>query len=182
MTVSIRNSGSKLARSDARAGKWRWLREGDLTAAVVRDMSGADDKKLAKLQQECQRLAAQVSAQGCELSLMRARFARYETALRGSQVTVYTQDRDLRYTSISNPILGRAIEDILGHTDEEILPPDGGATIMGLKREVLTTGQPKRAEVALEDGPGLRWQDIRIEPLHNEAGNIARRAKRICGC
>ena len=52
---------------------------------------------------------------------MRARFARHETALRGSQVTVYTQDRDLRYTSISNPMLGRSIEDILGRTDAEIL-------------------------------------------------------------
>ena len=107
-----------------------------------------------------------------ELSLLRARFARYETALRGSQVTVYTQDRDLRYTSISNPMLGRAIEDILGRTDEEILPPDSGATIIALKREVLATGQPKRAEVALDDGPGLRWHDLHIEPLRNEAGDI----------
>jgi PAS domain S-box-containing protein len=147
-------------------------RGGDGTTAVVHDTSGAADTELARLQQECQRLAAQVSAQGWELSLLRARFARYETALRGSQVTVYTQDRDLRYTSISNPILGRAIEDILGHTDEEILPPDGGATIIALKREVLATGQSKRAEVALDEGPGLRWHDLHIEPLHNEAGDI----------
>jgi len=53
---------------------------------------------------------------------LRARFTRYETALRGSKVTVYTQDRDLRYTSLSNPILGRSIEDILGRTDDELFP------------------------------------------------------------
>ena len=139
---------------------------------MVRDMSGAAGTELARLQQECQRLAAQVSTQTWELSLLRARFARYETALRGSQVTVYTQDRDLRYTSISNPMLGRATEDILGHTDEEILLQDGGATIIALKREVLATGQPKRAEVALDGGAGPRWHDLHIEPLHNEAGNI----------
>ena len=139
---------------------------------MVRDMSGADDTELAKLRQECQRLAAQVNAQGWELSLLRARFARYETALRGSQVTVYTQDRDLRYISISNPMLGREIEDILGHTDEEILPPDSGAAVIALKREALASGQPKRAEVALEDGSGLRWNDLHIEPLRNEAGAI----------
>ena len=103
---------------------------------------------------------------------MRARFVRYETALRGSQVTVYTQDRDLRYTSISNPMLGRAIEDILGRTDEEILPPDGGTTIIALKREALASGQQKRAEVALKDGSGLHWHDLHIEPLRNEAGDI----------
>jgi len=139
---------------------------------MVHGMSGAADTELARLQQECQRLAAQVSTQGWELSLLRARFARYETALRGSQVTVYTQDRDLRYTSISNPILGRAIADILGHTDEEILPPEGGAAIIALKREVLATGQPKRTEVVLDEGPGPRWHDLHIEPLHNEAGDI----------
>jgi PAS domain S-box-containing protein len=144
----------------------------DGTTAMVHDMSGAAEVELARLQQECQRLASQVSTQGWELSLLRARFARYETALRGSQVTVYTQDRDLRYTSISNPILGHAIEDILGHTDEELLPPDGGATIIALKREVLANGQAKRTEVALDDGPGPRWHDLHIEPLHDEAGDI----------
>jgi two-component sensor histidine kinase len=139
---------------------------------VVRDMSGADDTELIKLQQKCQRLEAQLSAQGWELSLLRARFARYETALRGSQVTVYTQDRDLRYTSISNPMLGRAIAHFLGHTDVEFLPPDGGAAVIALKREALASGQPKRAEIALEDASGLRWNDLHIEPLRNEAGDI----------
>ncbi len=139
---------------------------------MVHDISGAVDTDLARLQQESLRLAAQISAQDRELSLLRARFARYETALRGSQVTVYTQDRDLRYTSISNPIMGRAIEDILGRTDEEIFPPDSGATVIALKREVLATGEPKRAEVALDEGPGLRWHDLHIEPLRNEAGHI----------
>jgi hypothetical protein len=56
--------------------------------AMVRDMSGAEDTDLTKLQKECRRLEAQVNAQAWELSLLRARFARYETALRGSQVTV----------------------------------------------------------------------------------------------
>ena len=31
---------------------------------------------------------------------------RYEVALRGSLITVFTQDRDLRYTSITNPLFG----------------------------------------------------------------------------
>jgi PAS domain S-box-containing protein len=172
IAVSKRYSDLKLAGPDARAEKWREPREGDGTPVVVREMSVADDTELGGLQQKCQRLEAQVSAQSWELSLLRARFARYETALRGSQVTVYTQDRDLRYTSISNPMLGREIGEILGHTDEEILPPDGGAAVIALKRETLASGQPKSAEVALKDGFGLRWNDLHIEPLRNEAGDI----------
>ena len=47
---------------------------------------------------------------------------RYETALRGSNVTVFTQDRDLTYTSMSGPMLGRQVDEIVGKTDSEILP------------------------------------------------------------
>jgi len=135
-------------------------------------MSGAEDTKLADLQKERQRLQEQVDAQDRELNLLRARFARYETALRGSQVTVYTQDRNLRYTSISNSMFGRAAERILGRSDEEILPPDGGGAIIALKREVLANGQAKRAEFALNEGPGMRWYDLHVEPLRDEAGGI----------
>lgn len=135
-------------------------------------MPSAADSELARLEMECERLQMQVNAQAWELNLLRARFARYEAALRGSQVTVYTQDRDLRYTSISNPMFGRAIHDILGRSDEEILPPDIGATTIALKREVLATGEPKNAEVGIEDGGGLRWHDLHVEPLRNDAGDI----------
>ena len=145
------------------------------TFAAVPDMSDLNDTDLVKLkisQQECQRLKAQVDAQAWELSLLRVRFARYETALRGSQVTVFTQDRDLRYTSLSNPMLGHAIEDVLGRTDADLLPSNSGAAIIALKREALTTGHPTRAEVVLEDEAGSRCHDLHVEPLRNEAGEI----------
>jgi PAS domain S-box-containing protein len=135
-------------------------------------MSGPDDAKLDALQKQRHQLQEQLDAQSRELNLLRARFARYETALRGSQVIVYTQDRDLRYTSISNPMLGRAIEDILGRTDADILPPDSAAAVMAMKREALAGGQAQSMEIALADGPGVRWHDLHIEPLRNDAGAI----------
>ena len=127
---------------------------------------------MTKLQRQCAQLEAQLEAQGAELNLLRARFARYETALRGSHVTVYTQDRNLRYTSISNPMLGRSVDEILGRSDEEVLPPDSAAAIVALKREALASGEPSRTEVAIANGSGRRWHDLHIEPLRNEAGAI----------
>ena len=116
----------------------QWALLGNETITMVRNnMSGAQETELAQLEEEYRQLQEQVNAQAWELNLLRARFARYETALRGSQVTVYTQDRDLRYTSISNPMLGRAIEDILGRTDAEILSPEAGAAMIAVKRESL---------------------------------------------
>ena len=135
-------------------------------------MSQAEGSKLAEPQADRQRLQDELAAQARELSLLRGRFAHYETALRGSHVTVFTQDRDLRYTSISNALIGRSVEEILGRTDEEILPDDSAAGIIALKREALATGQPKHAEFALADGPDVRWHDLRVEPLRDEAGGI----------
>ena len=66
----------------------------------------------------------------------------------------------------------REIEDIIGKSDEEFLPPDGRAAIIALKREALASGEAKRAEVSIEDGPALRWHDLHIEPLRNETGDI----------
>jgi len=100
------------------------------------------------------------------------RLRRYETALRGSKVTVYTQDRELRYTSLSNAFLGRAIDDIIGCTDVQVFPAEAGAALTALKREVLESGQPKRGEVAVDDVGGTRWHDLHVEPLRNEAGDI----------
>ena len=135
-------------------------------------MSAAQETELDRLEQENRQLHDQVAAQAWELGLLRARFARYETALRGSQVTVYTQDRELRYTSISNSMLGRSVEEILGCTDTEILPSDGAAAMMAVKREVLSTGEAKRAEIPLEDVRGIRWHDLHVEPLRNDANEI----------
>jgi PAS domain S-box-containing protein len=139
---------------------------------MAHELSRAADTELARLQQECRQLEVRLSAQGDELNLLRARFARYETALRGSQVTVYTQDRNLRYTSLSNPMFGRSIEDILGRTDDEVLPADSGRTTIALKHEALASGQPKRTEVVIESDHGPRCYDLHIEPLSNESGGV----------
>ena len=164
----------RIALTDAKAGRAgsRWPLDHNELSFMVRKMSGARDAELEKLKNEYRRLEDQISAQAWELNLLRARFARYETALRGSQVTVFTQDRDLRYTSISNPMLGRSIEDILGRTDAEILQGDSGAAIMAAKRQVLASGEARRAEIPADDSPGIRWHDLHIEPLRNEAGQV----------
>ena len=139
---------------------------------MAHDVSGADDTELSRVQAECRRLQARIDAQAWELNLLRARFARYETALRGSHVTVFTQDRDLRYTSISNPLLGRSIEDVLGRTDHELMTEPARAQIAAMKRDALTSGEPRSTEIAVADGDGMRWFDLHVEPLRNDRGDI----------
>lgn len=129
----------------------------------------ADERELARLQSECRRLKAQLDACLLERNLLNARFARYDKALRGSHVIVYTQDRHLRYTSISNAMLGHSVVEMLGCTSEEVLPPELHAVVIGTKREVLDSGRPRRVEFSVEEGHGPRWYDLHIEPLRNDA-------------
>ncbi len=140
---------------------------------MKRDTLNGENSELSRLKDERQQLEARVNAQAWELNLLRARFERYETALRGSQVTVYTQDRDLRYTSISNPMLGNTIDEILGHTDDEIIPPEARGAIIALKHKALESGEAQRTEIAINDAKGVRWHDLHIEPLRNDSGDIA---------
>jgi two-component sensor histidine kinase len=54
----------------------------------------------------------------------------------------------------------------------EVLPSDGAAAMIAVKREVLSTGEAKRVEIPVEEAAGVRWHDLHIEPLRNEAGDI----------
>src|SRR5258708_31973392 len=64
------------------------------------------------------------------------------------------------------------MEDLRARTDGEVCRSSGGAGVAAVKREVLASGEAKRAEVSFEDTPGVRWHDLHIEPLRNEAGGV----------
>jgi len=95
---------------------------------------------------------------------------RYDTALRGSNVTVYTQDLGLRYVSISAPILGLDVSQIVGRTDQDILPVQSRDAIIALKKEAIDAGRPKDCEVCIHDGTVERWYDLHMEPLREVTG------------
>jgi PAS domain S-box-containing protein len=124
--------------------------------------AAVDVSRTRSLETEQRRLAQELAAA----------LQRYDTALRGSNVTVFTQSKDLRYTSISNAFLGRQIDEILGRTDEEILPAANRESIVALKREALKAGAPQDGEVHVHDGLVDRWFDFHIEPLRDVAGQI----------
>lgn len=97
---------------------------------------------------------------------------RYETALRGSHVTVYTQDRELRYTTVSNVIFGRAIDQLIGCHDGDVLPSDTGVMVASLKRKVLETGRSDDIEFRVEHDGLTHWYDTHIEALRDTDGEI----------
>ncbi len=98
---------------------------------------------------------------------------RFRTALAGSPVTVFNQDRDLRYTWIYNPSAGYEVETVLGKTDADILErPDEVASLTALKQQVMTSGVGVRQEVLIHSGPQANYFDLAIEPLRDDDGHI----------
>ncbi|MBS7541041.1 sensor histidine kinase [Ancylobacter lacus] len=95
---------------------------------------------------------------------------RYEMALRGSNVAIFTQDGDLRYTSISKPLFGLPIERVLGSTDLDLLDEKHARPIANLKREAFAANETRKGEVEVDEEGAKRWYDLHIEPLRDLNG------------
>ena len=153
---------------------------------------GALQRDYERLHAENERLHSKLHEHARELAELKAQFGRYETALSGSKVTVFTQDRDLQYTSISNGLRGLTAAQILGLTDEQLFAGRPGAAMTALKREVMHTGEQRHGEFQLEDAQC--HFDLHIEPVRDTAGKVAgvtgvfvditrrRTTRRICAC
>jgi PAS domain S-box-containing protein len=89
----------------------------------------------------------------------------FELATRNSQITVFYQDTDLRYRWIVNPRLGFASKDIVGKTDEDILPEEGRAVIVGHKRRAITTRATQTFEVELPEEGERSWYRVDVVPI-----------------
>jgi PAS domain S-box-containing protein len=95
---------------------------------------------------------------------------RFRVALKDSPITVFNQDRELRYTWIYNPQNWQ--QEAIGKTDAEIIGPRKAASLEELKRRVLKTGLALRQEVMIPNGATSRAFDVTIEPLLDTSGNL----------
>ena len=95
---------------------------------------------------------------------------RFRLSLSSGALTVYEQDRDLKYRWLfpSEPYSA----DYIGKTDEELAPGSHGKNLTKLKRQVLESGKPLRAEVSAPVGGKERWFDLLVEPRIDATGNV----------
>jgi PAS domain S-box-containing protein len=96
---------------------------------------------------------------------------RFRVALMDSPITVFNQDRDLRYTWIYNPHR-YCQQDVLGKTDEEVLGKKKAAVLTALKTRVLKSGTSAREDVVIQVNDSSYVFDITVEPLFDTRGNI----------
>ena len=97
---------------------------------------------------------------------------RLNMALRGSHVTVYAQDKDLRYRWSSRQTSDPRDETIVGRIDEDVLPEPARDTIIAMKQRVLHTGEDAQSEVRMLVDGVAKWYDVRIGPSRSRTGDI----------
>jgi phosphoserine phosphatase RsbU/P len=93
-------------------------------------------------------------------------------ALANSQVVLFTQDLDLRYTWIFNPHLDFTPDHVLGKTDSELLPAEDARILTRIKSEVLASGQAVRETVRTTRDGSPSYYDLVVEPQRDALGSI----------
>ncbi len=94
----------------------------------------------------------------------------FETTLRGSSVTVFQQDVDLRYTWIHNTRAPYTSTDYIGRRDVDVLPAETAALVIPAKEEAMRTGEKVHVEVPVHRNNVTVWYDLTCKPLYNEDG------------
>jgi PAS domain S-box-containing protein len=96
---------------------------------------------------------------------------RFRVALNGSPITVFNQDKNLRYTWIYNSQTGRPESEYLGRTDGEMFAPEEAAQLSQMKRQVLETGVGMRQQVSIVLEGKRCYFDLNVEP-RREGGRV----------
>ena len=96
---------------------------------------------------------------------------RFRVALKDSPITVFNQDRTLRYTWLYNPQLHWQ-HDVIGKTDDEIIGSKRAAAFNQLKKRVLESGVGMREEVAIPSNGTSHVFDVTIEPLMDDQKEV----------
>jgi len=97
---------------------------------------------------------------------------RLRVALQNVPLTVFNQDRDLRYTWIYNLQVALRPGDIVGKTDTDFVPPEHAVRLTAIKRRALESGIAVREEMSVEVLGETYHYDLTVEPLRDAVGNI----------
>jgi two-component system CheB/CheR fusion protein len=97
---------------------------------------------------------------------------RFRLAFEHAPITVFNQDRELRYTWLHSMQPGGGADEAIGKTDAELLPADDAARLTALKRQALEQGARIHTEVSMQVLGATHTYDFVAEPERDGAGNI----------
>jgi PAS domain S-box-containing protein len=125
-------------------------------------------RTLDELKDARQQLEERVEERTKELGEAKQRF---EIALRGSPIMVFTQDRESRFTWVHNPPSGVNPAFLVGKTDSEILPPEAAVPFMAAKQRAMETGEAQTIEANFDLFGRRRAYYLLTEALRDDKGD-----------
>lgn len=135
-----------------------------LSLSIVRSSSGEPQYFISLFADITERKLAEETARASE--------NRLRLALSNFNMAVFHQDRTLRYTWMYQPQMGYLPEQVIGHTDAELLPPEVAHRVTELKRRVIEQGEIVHEEVCVAAKDGTFFYDLTAEPLRETGGAI----------
>jgi PAS domain S-box-containing protein len=93
-------------------------------------------------------------------------------------ITLFNQDKELKFTLVHNPAPFINSNNILGKTDFEAYPSNEAKALALLKRRVLDSGKPLQERIKLNISGKERTFEVSFEPLNDLQGDIVG----ITGC
>ncbi len=122
-------------------------------------------------------MVADMSAAKRSEARLRASEALYQSLVESLPQAVFRKDLDGRYVFANRrlgEVLGRAAADIVGHTDEELLPREVAGAFGATDEEVKATGRPTHtvSKVAIPGQPE-RMMEANKVPLFDSNGQLA---------
>jgi two-component system CheB/CheR fusion protein len=97
---------------------------------------------------------------------------RFRIAIEHAPLTVFSQDRELRYTWVHNLQPQLRSSEAIGKTDADLLPPDDAARLTALKRQSLERGESVHTEFSALLHGSTHYFDFFAEPARDPAGAI----------
>jgi PAS domain S-box-containing protein len=100
---------------------------------------------------------------------------RFQLALRGAPIFLFTQDAELRYTWAHDPLGRSQAGALIGKTDLDLSDADSAESaeqIMQFKREALASGSAARQEFIVNRGGRRCIVDLSVEPIRGEKARI----------
>ncbi|WP_336802070.1 sensor histidine kinase [Kaistia sp. MMO-174] len=91
--------------------------------------------------------------------------ARFDMALRGSPIMVFSHDRELRYNWVYNPAAGLSGDEMLGRTDEEFWQDETRLPIVIMKKAAIASGEAQHGEIVMTLDGDRRFFQLRLEPI-----------------
>ncbi len=141
-------------------GDVRWLH---IQARIERDHDGNPAAAVGTAQDVTERREAGEA--------LRQSGERFRVALKDSPITVFSQDRDRRYTWVYNTAF-HSSETFLGKTTEEVIGEDSAASLRKAEERVLATGVGERTDVWFMHEGKKRHFEVTLEPLRDASGEI----------